>query len=117
MRPRDDDRWRRSLAAMFRSAMQAAVNEAVSKVRTSSVLPGAVEQVDTDLDVVYVRMDQQAMSGDPTQSSNYGNPGVISATRLGSTFDGEQVRVSFDPTSGASAMQTSAETRIRLPFG
>jgi hypothetical protein len=67
--------------------------------------------------VVFIRMDLEAMSGDPTESLNYEMPGVIPATRMGETFTGEQVRVDFTGPAGASAMRTSAPTRVVLPFG
>ena len=106
-----------NLGALMRQVAQAAVAESERKVRVSKILTGTVEDLDENLDVVYVRMDQEAMSGDPTQSNNHGEPGVIAAVRLGETFTGEQVRVGFDGPAGASAMRTSAETRIVLPFG
>lgn len=106
-----------NLAALMRQVAKAAVQEALAKTRTPSTLAGTVEQLDEDLDVVWVRMDFEAMSADPTESMNYEMPGVIPSTRLGETFTDEQVRVVFDGPAGANAQRTSVESRIVLPFG
>lgn len=111
------DLRRVNLGALIRMAVKASVQEAMAKTRTPSTLSGTVEQLDEDLDVIWVRMDFETMSGDPTESSNYEMPGVIPATRLGETFTDEQVRVVFDGPAGASAQRTSTENRIVLPFG
>lgn len=106
-----------SLVSLIRTIVNASIAEALAKTRTPAVLSGAVEDLDDDLDVAWVRNDQAAMGGDPAQSDNWGAPGVIPATRLGETFTGEQVRVGFDGAAGASAMRTSAAKQIILPFG
>lgn len=106
------------LARIFRQAIKSAISEAVTKARTTKMLSGTVEQLDDeDLDVVFIRMDNELIGGDPTQSMNFENPGVIPATRLGETFTDEQVRVEYNGSAGASAMRTSAQTRVVLPFG
>jgi hypothetical protein len=112
-----EERQRRSLGRIIRQAVQTAVQEAQAKVREPKILSGTIEQLDEDKDVAYVRMDAEAMSGDPTQSLNYEMPGVIPTTRLGEAYDGDQVRVSFDGTAGASAFRTSGENVIVLPYG
>ena len=106
-----------NLGALVRAAARAAVQEAQAKVRTPSTLSGTVDQLDDDLDVVLVRMDLEAMGGDPTQSDNYEMPGVIPATRLGEANTGDKVRVTFEGPAGASATRTSTENVIVLPFG
>lgn len=106
-----------NLRHLIRVATRAAVQEAMSKIRTPTTLAGRVEQLDEDLDVVYVRMDAEVMGSDPTESMNFENPGVIPATRLGETFTDDQVRVTFEGASGASATRTSTENVIILPFG
>jgi len=115
--PPNDALTRRSIIALVRTIVQASINEAQAAVRTPRILTGVVEDMDDDLDTVYIRMDQEAMSGDPTLSNNWDAPGVIAATRLGETVIGEQVRVSFDGSAGASAQNTSVPTRIVRPFG
>lgn len=106
------------LSRIIRRAVKAAITEGVKQSRTSKLLAGTVEQLDDeDLDVVFVRLDSEAISGNPAQSMNYEDPGVIPATRLGETFTDEEVRVEFDGSAGASAMRTSAQTRVVLPFG
>ncbi len=112
-----EERQRRSLGRIIRQAVQTAVQEAQAKVREPKILSGTIEQLDEDKDVAYVRMDAEAMSGDPTQSLNYEMPGVIPTTRMGEAYDGDQVRVSFDGTAGASAFRTSGENVIVLPYG
>jgi len=104
------------LVALVRTIVQSSISEAQAAVRTPRILTGVVEDMDDNLDVVYIRMDQEAMSGDPTLSNNWDAPGVIAATRIGETVIGEQVRVTFNgPT--ASAQNTSVPTRIVRPFG
>lgn len=108
----------RAIARIIRQAVKSSMAEATKRTRTTGVLSGTVEQIDTeDLGVVFVRMDNEVLGGDPTQSMNFEEPGVIPATRLGETFTDEQVRVDFNGASGASAMRTSAQTRVVLPFG
>lgn len=108
-----DDR----LVGLIRSIVQTTVTETLAKARAPKILTGVVDDVDDDLDIVYIRMDPEITTGDPTKSDNWGAPGVIPATRIGATYVGEPVRVSFDPASGASAFQTSAPRRLVLPFG
>jgi len=107
----------RDLADVFRVLAREAIKEGQSRARVPRVLSGTVEDVSEDLNIVYVRMDAEAMGRDPLQSMNYGNPGVIPVTRLGSTYTNEVVRVDFDGSNGASAMQTSVENRIVIPYG
>lgn len=107
----------RNLAALLNTLVKSAVDEAVAKTRIPKLLTGSVEDVSDELDTVFIRMDQEAMSADPTQSLNYEAPGVIPATRLGQTFTGDQARVTFDGPAGASAMQTGVQKKIVLPFG
>jgi len=107
----------RSIARIIRRAVKSAIAEAVSTARVSTQLSGTVEQVDEDLDVVWVRMDNEVLGADPMQSLNYEAPGIVPATRLGETFTDEQVRVTFDGPAGATAQRTSVENRIVLPFG
>jgi hypothetical protein len=107
----------RSLARLFGTASRAAIREAVRQARATKVLAGAVEDLNDELDLVMVRMDNEAIGSNPAVSDNYGAPGIVYATRLGTTFVGEQVRVTFDGPAGASAMQTSVENRFVLPFG
>jgi len=107
-----------ALSRIIRRAVKSAITEGVKQTRTSKLLSGTVEQLDNeDLDVVFVRMDDEVISGNPALSMNYEDPGVIPATRLGETFTDEEVRVEFDGSAGASAMRTSAQTRVVLPFG
>ncbi len=106
------------LARIIRQAVKSAVAASVPKARTTKVLSGTVEQIDSeDLDTAFIRMDNELIGGDPSQSMNYENPGVIPAVRLGQTFDAEQVRVSFGGMSGAEAIQTSVQKKILLPYG
>lgn len=104
------------LVGLIRAIVQTTVSETLAKARVPKVLTGVVEDVDDDLDVVYVRM-TEGLSDDPLRSDNWEMPGVIPATRIGATYVGEPVRVTFDPSSGASAFQTSAARRLVLPFG
>src|SRR5687767_12875169 len=108
---------RASLLALMRQVAKAAVAEALNKQRGPSTLAGTVEQLDDDLDVVWVRMDGEAMGTEPTESMNFEMPGVVPTVRLGETFTDDRVRVVFDGTAGASAQRTSGENRIVLPFG
>lgn len=107
----------RNLVGLLRSMVRNAITEGQAAVRVTRVLSGVVEDLDTDLDVVYVRMDQEANSSDPTMSNNWGMPGVIPTTRVGETFVGEQVRVSFDGKAGATSNRTSIPSKIVLPYG
>lgn len=107
----------RSIARIIRRAVKSAMAESIEMTRTTKQLSGTVEQLDEDLDVVWVRLDNEALSADPTQSLNYEAPGIIPATRLGETFTDEQVRVTFDGAAGATAQRTSVENHIVLPFG
>jgi hypothetical protein len=105
-------------ARLVRQIVKASIDEALGRTRTPGLLAGTVDDIDQEtLDVAYVRMDADAMSSDPTQSDNWGEPGVIPTTRLGETYVGEPVRVQFDGPAGASAMRTSAAKEIILPFG
>jgi len=107
-----------NLAALLRTMAKAAVTEAVSQTRTTRQLAGTVEDLqEVELDVAWIRMDSEAMSSDPTQSDNWGEPGVIPTTRLGETFAGEQVRTTFDGSAGATSIRTSALKQIVVPFG
>lgn len=106
-----------TLARIIRRAVKSAIGEAVAQARTTKQLSGTVEQLDEDLDVVWVRLDNEVLNTDPTQSSNFEAPGIIPATRLGETFTDEQVRITFDGSAGATAMRTSAQNRVVLPFG
>jgi hypothetical protein len=98
-------------------AVKAAVKEAMSRTRVPATLTGTIEGIDEDKDIAYVRMDFEAMSGDPTESLNYELPGVIATTRLGEEYDGDQVRTVFDGTAGAHSQRTSSENIIVLPYG
>lgn len=111
------DLRRVNLARLIRSVAQTTVKQALAKQRTPSTLAGTVEQLDEDLDVAWVRMDAEAMSGDPAESLNYEYPGIIPTTRAGETNTDDQVRVLFDGPAGASATRTSTENVIVLPFG
>jgi hypothetical protein len=106
-----------NLAQLIRAISKITVHEALAQQRTHKTLSGTVEQLDEELDVAYIRMDDEATSGDPAESSNFEAPGVIPATRLGEAFDDETVRVTFDGYAGASATRTSSQNRIVLPFG
>lgn len=106
-----------NLVRLIRAISQSVVSEVVDRPRVTHTLAGNVEDLDEALDVIQIRMDQETMGADPTQSDNYEYPGVIPAHRQGETFIDEQVRVTFDGPSGASAMRTSVESRIVLPFG
>lgn len=106
-----------NLIRLMRAISQATVAEAIGRPRVTSTLSGNVEDLDAELDVIQVRLDQETMGADPTQSDNYESPGVIPATRLGETFTNEQVRLTFDGAAGATAMRTSIQSKIVLPFG
>lgn len=107
----------RSLVNLIQAIVKATVDQGTAGARVNHTLSGHVDDIDEDLDVVYVRMDQEAMGSDPTLSDNYEAPGIIPATRLGETFREDQVRVDFSGKAGASASRTSTEARIVLPFG
>jgi hypothetical protein len=106
-----------SLVSLIRTIVQASIPEAIQRARVPKTLSGTVEDLDEDLDVVFIRLDQETMGVDPTESDNFESPGVIAATRIGETFTEEQVRVVFNGEAGASATRTSIESRIVLPFG
>jgi len=94
--------------SLVRKIVAAAIDEAIRGTRVPKVLTGSVEDLtDETLDVAYIRMDAEAMGSDPTQSDNWGMPGIIPTTRLGDAVTGEQVRVTFDPLAGASAIRTA----------
>jgi hypothetical protein len=112
-----NDLTRASLVRLIRVATRTAVKEALAKERRPATVAGTVEQLDEDLDVAWVRMDGEAITADPTESANYGFPGVIPMTRLGETNTGDRVRATFDGSAGASATRTSSENVIILPFG
>jgi len=95
------------LGRMIREAVQVAVARSQTKVRVPAVLTGTVEDVDGETgDVVWARLDGQAMASDPTQAELTENPGVIPTTRLGPTTIEEQIRIGFDGSAGASSMRT-----------
>lgn len=106
-----------NLVELIQTIVKASIQEALADARIPNRLKGTIEDLDEDLDVAYVRMDSETIGSDPTASDNFENPGIIPATRLGETFRGEQVRVDFQGSSGASAMRTGIESRIVLPFG
>lgn len=106
-----------AIARLIRAAVREGVKEATQRPRVTTVISGNVEDVSEDLDTLYVRMDQEGMLTDPTESDNYGFPGVFGATRIGETYINEQVRVNFDGSAGATAMRTSTEHQIVLPYG
>jgi hypothetical protein len=94
--------------SLVREIVKVTMARAGTKSRVPKVLTGTVEDLDAEThDVAFVRMDAEAMGSDPTQSDNWGAPGVIPTTRLGETALDEQVRVTFDGAAGASAMRTS----------
>ena len=93
--------------SVVRSIVKSAIDRALSQSRTPKILAGNVEDIDAETyDVAFVRMDAETMGADPTQSDNWGSPGIIPTTPLGGTAVDEQVRVTFDPTAGASAYRT-----------
>lgn len=112
-----DNEERIRLIRLMRAIARATVKEAATRPRTTGVLSGAVEAVDTDLDTLYLRIDQEAMGTDPTQSDNYGAPGIIAASRIGEALEYEQARVDFNGPAGATAMRTSTQSLIILPYG
>jgi hypothetical protein len=99
-----------NLVALVRSIVRATMHEARASARTSAVLSGVVEDVDTSRNVAYVRLDTQARSGDPFLSDNWGNPGVLPMAATGQVTTGEQVRATFDPQAGASANRIGIAT-------
>lgn len=106
------------LVKLVRTIVNGTLAESQRKVKVPGTLAGVVEDLDSDLDVVYVRMDQESMQSDPTVSDNYDFPGVMPVSRLGETYTDEAVRVTFDAISAtASAMRTGVENKIVLPFG
>jgi hypothetical protein len=106
------------LVAVIRSLVQAMAEQTEARPRTSRSLSGVVEHLDPEeLDVVWARMDGEAMMSDPYESDNYEVPGVIPSIRLGNTLPDEQVRLLFDGANGATATHTGVESRIILPFG
>lgn len=103
---------------LIREIVQLAIQEGATRARTTGMLSGVVEDLDTeDFDIVHVRMDMEALGADPRESDNYGAPGEITAMRSGETFIGEEVRVNFQGRAGADAARTGIESRIVLPFG
>ena len=106
-----------NLGRLIRQAVASSVARSMASVRTPKVLSGNVEQVDEDRDVVWVRVDDEAMTGDPTQSSNYEMPGVIPASRIGEVLANEPVRMTFEGSAGANAFRTSGENVIVIPYG
>jgi hypothetical protein len=107
-----------NLVRLIRTIVNGSIAESKRKTKIPGTLSGVVEDLDSDLDVVYVRMDQEATQSDPTVSDNYDFPGVVAVNRLGETFIDETVRVTFDAISAtASAMRTGVENKIVLPFG
>lgn len=105
-----------NLVALVKEVVQVAVKEALAAARQPRVLSGSVEDVDSELGVLGVRMDSEAIAGDPMQSDNFEFPGVIPATRLGSTFTDDPAQVTFDAGAGAAAIQAGANNVIRF-FG
>lgn len=106
------------LIGLIRAIVRQTKAQTLREARTPKIISGSVEDVnDEELNVAWIRMDQEASGADPTQSDNYGEPGVIPAKRIGSTYRNEQTRVTFDGPAGANAVQTGAEKRIMLPFG
>lgn len=105
-----------NLVALVKEVVQVAVKEALAASRQPRVLSGSVEDVDSELGVLGVRMDSEAIAGDPMQSDNFEFPGVIPATRLGSTFTDDPAQVTFDAGAGAAAIQAGANNVIRF-FG
>src|SRR5262245_46317657 len=91
------------LGEIIRAAVKAARDEGASKARVTNILAGNVEDLDSNLDIVYVRMDQESMGSSPYQSDNYGAPGIIPATRVGEAATGDQVRLDFNGPAGATA--------------
>lgn len=106
-----------NLAQLIRAIVKATIAEAPARARTPKTLSGTVEDLSEDLDELYVHVDQEAIGSDPTVSDNYEFPGVLPAIRLGETFIDEQVRLDFLGAAGATAMRTSIESRIVLPYG
>jgi hypothetical protein len=107
-----------ALARMFRAIVAESITYGAEKARTPTVLSGTAEFVNVEeLDVVHVRMDEEAIGDDLTQSENFEDPGVIPTTRLGETYTEDVTRVSFDGPAGASSIRTSAENQIVLPYG
>lgn len=106
-----------NLANILRYLLRGAVNDAVTKARTPTILPGTVEDLSPQLDVAHIRNDLVALGEDPTESDNFEAPGTFDASRLGETYTGDQVRVVFDGSAGGSAQRTSAENVIVLPYG
>lgn len=106
-----------NLGALVNVAVKAAVKDAMARTRTPVTLSGTAEAIDEDKDVAYVRMDAEAIGTDPTESSNYENPGVLPMTRMGETYTDDVVRAVFEEAAGASASRTSSENIIVLPYG
>lgn len=106
-----------NLGSLINTAVRAAVKDAMARTRTPTVLSGRVEQLDSDLDVLWVRLDDETIGFDPTESSNYETPGVIPVARDGDAYTGDPARVRFDAASGASAGRTGTPNVIVLPYG
>jgi hypothetical protein len=105
------------LAALLRATAKHAVQQAEVKIRTPKQIAGTVEDLnDEENDVIWTRVDAQAFTDDPMQTINYEFPGVIPSVRIGETFMGDQVRITFDD-AGASAQRTSALKQLVIPFG
>jgi hypothetical protein len=108
---------RDNLGALIGVAVKAAVKDAMARTRTPTALSGTIEQLDDDKDVVWVRVDDEAIGIDPTESSNYEEPGVIPVAREGDAFTGDLARVRFEAAAGASATRTGSPNVIVLPYG
>lgn len=108
---------RDNLSSLISVAVKAAVKDAMARTRVPVQLSGTVEQLDADKDVVWVRMDDEALGADPTESSNYEEPGVVPVAREGDAFTGDLARVRFEGAAGASATRTGTPNVIVLPFG
>lgn len=106
-----------NLGELIRVIATTVVQQTMAKQRQPGTLAGRVEQLDQDLDIAWTRMDGPMVTTDPTQTANYGAPGVVPVTRIGEAFTGDQVRVNFRLGAGADANRTSNENVIVLPFG
>jgi hypothetical protein len=105
------------IVRLVRAIVKSSIDEAIHRPRVTRTLSGNVEDLDSDLDVVFVRMDGETMGTDPRESDNYEAPGIIPTVRNGEAFIDEQVRVTYEGASGASATRTSIENVIVLPYG
>jgi hypothetical protein len=111
----EGDEFRR-LLGVIRFVAGDSVSEALRRARISTALPGVVEDINPEKDVIYVRNDDAIDAVDLYRGISE-TPGVAAMTRQGNTLPGEAVRAFFDGSAGATATHTGVESRIVLPFG